>query len=126
MTSSDDEEETIAAESIKITREEFATLQEDYLQIRKGIATYAQTGSCGSVKSKTYKHSQFVLYQGAYHRKSITLYLLQENSALSSDRLIRARKDDSKSVRINSALTVKSGNLCFFKRVDSDKILSGM
>ena len=128
---SDDEEETIIVESVKITQEEFVTLQEDYSQIRvakeshKGIATYAQTGSRGTVRNKTYKQSQFVLYQGAYIRKSTALYLLQENSALSSDRLIRVRTDESKSSRINSELTVKSGDLCFFKRVDSDKILAG-
>ena len=90
----------------------------------KGIATYAHTGSRGTVRNKTYKQSQFVLYQGAYIRKSTALYLLQENSALSSDRLIRVRTDESKSSRINSELTVKSGDLCFFKRVDSDKILA--
>ena len=128
---SDDEEETIIGESVEITEEEFVTLQEDYSQIRvakkshKGIATYAQTGSRGTVRNKTYKQSQFVLRQGAYIRKSTALYLLQESSALSSDRLIRARTDESKSSRINSELTVKSGDLCFFKRVDSDKILAG-
>ena len=128
---SDDEEETIIVESVKITQEEFVTLQEDYSQIRvakkshKGIATYAQTGSRGTVRNKTYKQSQFVLYQCAYIRKSTALYLLQENSALSSDRLIRVRTDESKSSRINSELTVKSGDFYFFKRVDSDKILAG-
>ena len=117
---SDDEEETIIVESVKITQEEFVTLQEDYSQIRvakkshKGIATYAQTGSRGTVRNKAYKQSQFVLYQGAYIRKSTVLYLLQEYSALSSDRLIRVRTDESKSSRINSELTVKSGDLCFF------------
>ena len=59
-------------------------IREDVAQIRlakkhqKGMPTYVSIGSNGkgTEKRKSYKHSQFVEYKGAYIRKSTALYLL--------------------------------------------------
>ncbi len=78
-------------------------------------------------KKKTYKHSQFVEYKGAFIRKSTALYLLQENPVLSSDRLIRVRENQEKTsepAQIKEIVT--SGDLCVFNQVGvPGKILFG-
>ena len=129
----DDEGVSTPTNCAQLTAEEEAILQEDYSQIRfaknanKSMATYSQTKSKGTLHNKTYRHSQFVDYEGAFMRKTTALYLLQENPVLSSDRLIRVRKDDPKSAS-KSAQTesvVSSGNLCVFRRIDCNKIVIG-
>ena len=53
--------------------------------------------------------------------------MLQENPVLSSDRLIRVREKDLKSLAEpgKSRSVVSSGDLCVFRRIDTDKILIG-
>ena len=102
----DDEGVSTPTNCAQLTAEEEAILQEDYSQIRfaknanKGMATYSQTKSKGTIRNKTHRHFQFLDYEGAFIRKTPALYLLQENPVLSSDRLIRVRKDDPKSASV--------------------------
>ena len=74
----------------------------------------------------------FMMYNGTYIRKSTALYLLQENFAVSNDRLLRVRAQQpshifSSSENEKNGLqnAVRSGDLCLFKRVDSPKCLIG-
>ena len=78
------------------------------------MATYSQKKSKGTLRNKTYRYSQFVDYEGEFIRKTTALYLLQENPVLSSDRLIRVRKDDPKfaSKSAQTVSVVSSGDLC--------------
>ena len=109
------------SENITNISEEVALLiQEDSTQIclskhlQNGMPTYTTTTDKGTQKNKTYQHSQFVEYQGAYIRKSTALYLLQENPVLSSDRLIRVRANNEKSSSepARNETTFTSGDLC--------------
>ena len=123
------------SENITNISDEVALLiQEDSTQIRlsknlqNGMPTYTTTTDKGTQKNKTYQHSQFIEYQGAYIRKSTALYLLQENPVLSSDRLIRVRANNEKSSSepARNETTVTSGDLCVFKQINTqNKILFG-
>ena len=117
-------------------RDTAVLIQEDIAQVRlakkqqKGLPTYTAVAAKGkgTEKGKSYKHSQFVEYKGAYIRKSTALYLLQENPELSSDRLIRVRANDgqSSSEPARTETTVTSGDLCIFRQIDTDdRILVG-
>ena len=99
-------------------------------QNQQGMPLYETTDEKGTKSHKSYKSSKFIEYSGAYIRKSTALYLLQENQALSSDRLIRVREGaDTSSTNCQSASShtlVSSGDLCIFKRIDDvDKLLIG-
>ena len=124
------------ATSMESSLNDDLALQEDLLQIRlrkqnqQGMPLYETTDEKGTKSHKSYKSSKFIEYSGAYIRKSTALYLLQENQALSSDRLIRVREGaDTSSTNCQSASShtlVSSGDLCIFKRIDDvDKLLIG-
>ena len=126
---------TNSTPSIDCNVDDNTALQEDLLQIRlrkdncQGMPMYSVTKEKGTKTDKSYKSSQFVKYQGAYIRKSTALYLLQENPVLSSDRLIRVRGSEDKTVETEAAQTqtiVSSGDLCIFRRIDDiNKLLIG-
>ena len=72
---------------------------------------------------------KFVLYNGVYVRKTTALYIVQEKSQLSADRLLRVGAkqpdhvyDSGKSI-FSSEDNISSGDLCLFKRVDCNKCL---
>ena len=81
--------------------------------------------------------SAFVEYDGVYIRKSTALYILQENPQLSNDRLLRVRSAQPSHLftgmnKCNTSLSasghqerVCSGDLCIFRRIDSEKLLLG-
>jgi len=76
---------------------------------------YAMSTSCGK--------SKFVLYNGVYVRNTTALYLVQENTQLSADRLLRVRGkqpdhvyDSGKSI-FSSKDKISSDDLCLFTRV---------
>ena len=135
-----DSEGFASAES-SLPHEEVVKINEDISQVllakkkSTGIPTYLPSSSFSgrkySLKNKSSK-SLFVKYQGVFIRKSTALYLLQENNQLSNDRLLRVRsiqpshlfnKDVSNGC--NNEGKVNSGDLCFFRRMDSDKVLIG-
>ena len=147
-------EQSVTA-TASLTNEEIMTIKEDLSQIKlrkirntqNGLPTYEHINDLQVVdvqdnngevfKGKEYSmssscgKSKFVLYNGVYIRKTTTLYLVQENSQLSADRLLRVRAtqpdhvyDSGKSVSL-SKNTISSGDLCLFKRVDCDKCLIG-
>ena len=82
-------------------------------------------------KLKNKNNSEFVEYQGAYIRKTTALYLLQENAQLSNDRLLRVREEqpnhllNRENVRNVVETFVKIGDTCIFKRLDTEKYLTG-
>ena len=74
----------------------------------------------------------FVKYNGAYIRKSTALYLLQENTQLSNDRLLQVREDQPEHVYSGSTNEAQrfshviAGDLVVFRRIDvSSKMLLG-
>ena len=92
-----------------MTSQEIITIREDLSQLRLRktsdesniFPAYGESDSRGSSKSKSYRvlkslgngkeKSPFVLYDGTIIRKATALYLLQENTQLSCDRLLRVR-----------------------------------
>ena len=76
--------------------------------------------------------SPFILYDGTYIRKTTALYLLQENTQLSCDRLLRVRAVQPNHVFVgsqhdvsSSRRSIASGDLCIFKRIDCSECLVG-
>ena len=63
-------------------------------------------------------------YENAYIRKTTALYLIQENYQVSNDRLLRVRWDQPEHLfsigetYVGMDTSVRSGDLCVFKRVD--------
>ena len=90
-----------------------------------------------SVSRRDSSKSPFMEYDGVYIRKSTALYILQENTQLSNDRLLRVRSAQPSQLFngmniFNTSLSgsgqqqqVFSGDLCIFRRVDSEKLLVG-
>ena len=66
-------------------------------------------------------------YENDYIRKTTALYLIQENCQLSDDRLQRVRRDQREHLFSipetygGMDTSVRSGDLCVFKRVDRKK-----
>ena len=107
------------------TFQEIITVREDLSQLRLRktsdesniFPAYGESDSRGSCKSKSYRvpkslgngkeKSPFVLYDGTYIRKTTALYLLQENTQLSSDRL-RVRAVQPNHVFVGSQQDVSS------------------
>ena len=84
-----------------------------------------------SLLNKSGKTS-FIDYKGAYIRKSTALFLLQEKKQVSNDRLLRVRSsqpshlfNDDNIEPSGPQTKISSGDLCVFKRIDSDKNLVG-
>ena len=77
------------------------------------------------------QHNKFVLYEGTYIRKTTALYILQEKSQLSADRLLRVRALQPTHIYSNKMpsmvprKSICSGDLCIFERVDSPMCLLG-
>ena len=75
--------------------------------------------------------SKFVLYNNSYIRKTTALYLVQEGTRLSVDRLLRVRAAQLKHIyttpesRAVLDNLISSGNLCIFKRVECSQCLIG-
>ena len=124
--------------------DESITLNEDISQIllskrnSSGIPIYIPVSQPSSARVYALKSrrdtekSPFVEYQGVYIRKSTALYLLQENPQLSNDRLLRVRSAQPthlfSGTRGNDSgpqQRVYSNDLCFFRRIDSEKLLIG-
>ena len=147
------EQSEIATASL--TNEEIITIKEDLSQIKlrkirstkNGLPTYkhmndlqvinAQGDNPEVFKGKEYAmstsrgKSKFVLYNGVYVRKTTALYLVQESTQLSVDRLLRVRAKQPDHVHgsgksiFSSKNKISSGDLCLFKRVDCNKCLIG-
>ena len=109
-----------------------ATREIENIRLRKlsaaGMPTYNETGTVG----KAFDSGHFVRYKGAFIRKSTALYLLQENTQLSNDRLLRVREDQpahlysGSSARLETPAHVIAGDLVIFKRCDDgEKMLLG-
>ena len=71
-------------------------------------------------------------FKGAYIRKTTALYILQENSQLSNDRLLRVRSSqpshlfsttDSSLSQTSSIIHI--GDLCLFRQIDNERVLLG-
>ena len=102
-----------------LTNEEIITIKEDLSQIKlcnirstqNGLPTYEHVNDLQVVNAQgdnpevfkgkeyamsTYRgKSKFVLYNGVYVRKTTALYLVQENTQLSADRLLRVKAKQS-------------------------------
>uniref|UniRef100_A0A7M5X9S7 Uncharacterized protein n=2 Tax=Clytia hemisphaerica TaxID=252671 RepID=A0A7M5X9S7_9CNID len=124
-----------------ITTEEAITINEDILNINlvkkrsTGVPVYAEqsdkSGRNYSLMNSLGK-SQFIRYNGAFIRKSTALYLLQEKKQLSNDRLLRVRASQPRHLfngegerESEQQQIVRSGDLCLFRRTDSEKSLIG-
>ena len=89
-----------------------------------------KNAKCAFVRYENAKCA-FVRYENAFIRKCTALYLIQENYQVSSDRLIRVRSEQPDHLFSNSESTsgpqksVKSGDLCVFKRIDQKKYIVG-
>ena len=84
-----------------------------------------------AVDSRKSRKTQFVEYNGAYFRKTTSLYILQENFQIPNARLLRVRSaqpshlfSSSDFVKTSSSI-VQMGDLCHFRRVDSKKVFLG-
>lgn len=78
------------------------------------------------------KKTPFVKFKGAFIRKTTALYLLQENTQLSNDRLLRVRSSQPSHIFGNSDSSpekssdfVHIGDLCLFRQLGSEKVLLG-
>ncbi len=142
----DDENEEIEVATtvpVGLTHEEAITINEDIGNINltkasaTGLPIYVEATPETKKARKFSKNnkkgkSPFIEYHGAFIRKSTALYLLQENKQLSNDRLLRVRASqpghlfngESES-GLDEENIVRSGDLCFFERIDSEKILIG-
>ena len=86
-----------------------------------------------SLHGKLSKTSPFVLYNDTYIRKTTALYLLQESSSVSSDRLLRVRAQQPNHIfsglevdKCGPMQCVRAGDLCVFIRIDcAEKCLVG-
>ena len=117
-----DQEETLSA----IKETERLRLQK---QGSSGMPIYSIIEG-GSGKKFDVRH--FVSYNGAYIRKSTALYVLQENTQLSNDRLLRVREDQPEHLYSGSSTEAQTlshvigGDLVVFRRIDdSSKMLLG-
>ena len=132
-----------------LSQAEAAAIREDLSQVKLrkattlGLPAYEKFPDELNTPSKTYSlfrkerlpmspKCPFLIYNGTYIRKSTALYLLQENFAVSNDRLLRVRAQQpshifsrSENGRNGLQNAVRSGDLCLFKRVDSPKCLIG-
>ena len=130
-----------------MTFQEIITIREDLSQLRLRktsdesniFPAYGESDSRGSCKSKSFRVSKslgngkekspFVLYDDTYIRKTTALYLLQENTQLSCDRLLRVRAVQPNHVFVRSqqdvSSSIASGDLCIFKRIDCSECLVG-
>lgn len=139
-----EENETSEITSIDkgLTRDEAVLINEDITNINlikqksSAMPIYIQSTRSSTCRNYSLTNgkmkSLFIEYNGAYIRKSTALYLLQENKQLSNDRLLRVRASqpshlfhDENEIQSNQEKLVKSGDLCFFERADSNKLLLG-
>ena len=96
--------------SCSVQPEEAVTIQKDLslVRLKKAetgtIPTYETVEDSGDCSHKTFRlknkkqSSPFVLYKGTYIRKTTALYLLQEGTSVSNDRLLRVRADQPKHI----------------------------
>lgn len=138
----DDSQEQQASAENGLTNEDVIVINEDITSINlvktstSGIPTYSESVTRSS-SQRNYSSSKegkscFVLYNGAYIRKTTALYLLQEKNQLSNDRLLRVRSaqpshlfNTSNRSHCERQDIVESGDLCAFRQTDSDKIILG-
>ena len=89
-----------------------------------------ENAKCAFVRYENAKCA-FVRYENAFIRKCTALYLIQEDYQVSGDRLIRVRSEQPDHLFSNSESTsgpqksVKSGDLCVFKRLGEKKYIVG-
>ena len=91
--------------------------------------------STGSSSKRVYeclshnKSSPFIEYKGMFIRKTTALYLVQEKVSLSSDRLLRVRRDQlshifsEADIENSIAAYLRCGELVIFRTVDNPKNL---
>ena len=139
-----EENETIVISSAEcgLSKIEAIMINEDIRNINltkqksSGIPKYIESEKSSTSRSysmyNSTKTSAFIEYNGAYIRKSTALYLLQENKQISNDRLLRVRAsqpdhlfDGESGIELDQDYIVRSGDLCFFRRADSEKNLIG-
>lgn len=125
-----------------VTTNTVSSIKEDLsiLRLRKtdtpGVPTYMLSGGQGSSTNRSYSLSReskcpFVQYKGAYIRKTTALFILQEGTQVSNDRLLRVREEQPSHLfsgideRGSLSSSVRVGDLCVFRRVDCDKLLLG-
>ena len=125
------------AEGIVLPREEAIGIKEDMIILTLikskaiNLPTYEIINNSYQ-KGKTYSltkngKSAFLVYEGTIIRKTTALYILQENSQFSNDRLLRVRSDqeshlfDSTKFYYTPANCVRARDLCLFKSVDSEE-----
>ena len=125
------------AEEIVLPREEAIGIKEDMIRLTliKSKATNLPTyeiSNNSDQKGKKYSltkngKSAFLVYEGTIIRKTTALYILQENSQLSNNRLLRVRSEqashlfDSTKFNYTPANCVRAGDLCLFKSVDNEE-----
>ena len=135
---SDESTEGLTQEEISEAQAVVVDVQEDLAPLRKqstqGLPVYDKSSN-SSVRSKSFNPQHFVPYKGQYIRKSTALYLLQENIGMPNDRLLRVREEQPDHLFSGSTSGTDSGtetskhvitgDLCFFRRIDCDKVLVG-
>ena len=114
------------AEEIVLPREEAFGIKE-----ATNLPTYEISNNTYQ-KGKKYSQtkngkSAFLVYEETIIRKTTALYILQENSQLSNDRLLRVRSEqashlfDSTKFNYTPANCVRAGDLCLFKSLDNEE-----
>ena len=131
---SDESTDGLTQEEISEAQAVVVDVQEDLAPLRKqttqGLPVYDKSSN-PSVRSKSFNPRHFVPYNGQYIRKSTALYLLQENIGLSNDRLLRVREEipdhlySGSTSGTETSKHVITGDLCFFRRIDCEKVLVG-
>ena len=133
-----DNNEQDIAEEIVLPGEEAIGIKENMIKLTliKSKATKLPTYEIinnSYQKGKKYSLSKngksaFLVYEGTIIRKTIALYILQENSQLPNDRLLRVRSEQAShlfdSTRFNytpPANCVRAGDLWLFKSVDNEE-----
>ena len=142
VTSKESENTIVPTRDTIYTNEESIQIDQDLLtlKLRKttkegSLPTYELSASnSDGKKSKEFTvkgRSSFISYNGVYIRKVTALYLLQERTQLSNDRLLRVRGVQPEHVftgetrNVSGDNVVSSGELCVFKRIDCPNYLLG-
>ena len=132
--------DSLSVDTSVISQKDTVVINEDLVHIRlrrssiRGLPTYLEQNDVDetSQASRSFNlvpgnrnFSAFVRYENSFIRKTTALYLLQEHFQVSSDRLLRVRRDQPDHLfsvtEIDTGYVkscVRSGDLCIFQRVD--------